>query len=119
MFNKKESKRSFFAIILLMVMMVQVGVKMIHTHHIENTLVSCSECEHHQVHHGHLLSWDGESRDCLLCQLLTNPYTESAITQLSTPHVELYFSTFFYIASDAHHDRGTISLRGPPTASII
>lgn len=69
--------RTFSAILLLMVMMIQVGVKTFHLHHYaESEHVVCSDCEHHRVHSGHILSWDGSSSDCVVCHLFSSPFTE-------------------------------------------
>lgn len=74
--NRYSRRRHILAILLLMVMMLQMGAKTFHRHHhgarVEYT---CSDCEHHKVHDGHIMAWDGESDDCPLCQILQSPYT--------------------------------------------
>lgn len=77
-------RRSLYAIILLLVMIVQVGVKTFHLHHEHTSItVECEDCDQHRVHDGHLIDWDGQSDDCLLCQLLSTQYVSSEEFRLS------------------------------------
>lgn len=64
-----------YAITLLMVMLLQVGIKTFHVHHEHASIrIVCEDCDQHRVHDGHLIDWDGQSDDCMLCQLLTAQY---------------------------------------------
>lgn len=74
--NRFNRRRSFLAILLLMVMSVQMGFKTFHLHHHAAAVeFACSDCNHHRVHGGHILAWDGHADDCPLCQMLQSPYT--------------------------------------------
>lgn len=73
--NRNSIRHNIYAIILLMVMLLQVGIKTFHVHHTHASVkIECEDCDQHKVHDGHLIDWDGQSDDCMLCQLLTNPY---------------------------------------------
>lgn len=78
-FRKSHNRRRIFsAIILLMVMIMQVGVKAFHQHHYAvSERMTCSDCDHHRVHSGHITSWDGGSSDCVVCQLFSSPFSEA------------------------------------------
>lgn len=76
---RHNKRRGLFAIILLMVMTLQMGVKGFHVHrHAHAVKVACSDCEHHRVHGGHIVAWDGNSDNCPLCQVVANPYVEGS-----------------------------------------
>lgn len=113
--NSFKERRSVMAIILLMVMMMQMGIKTFHQHHrAESARIVCSDCDHHKVHQGHVASWDGTSDNCTLCQLLTTPFTECPAVRLIVPadvHADKYFSSDYIFVN---HLRGTHFLRGPP-----
>lgn len=73
--NHIGQRQRISAIVLLMVMMVQMGFKTLHLHHNDaKAEVTCSDCEHHRMHGGHILAWDGHSDDCPLCLMLHSPY---------------------------------------------
>ena len=70
-------------------MMLQLGVKTLHLHHhAEIDHISCSDCDNHRVHNGHILSWDGSSSDCVVCQLFTSPFCKASDAHLSAIIVE-------------------------------
>lgn len=72
---RSSNRRRLHAIILLLVMLLQVGIKTFHVHHVHASVsIECEDCEQHRVHAGHLISWDGQSDDCMLCQILANPF---------------------------------------------
>lgn len=108
-------RRTLSSIVLLMVMVLQMGVRTLHQHHSAgHAEIVCSDCEHHKVHDGHLLSWDGVGDDCPMCQQLTTPFTNSSVRQaefllLSRPIV--YVSRAFVVGGGC---RGAHHLRGPP-----
>lgn len=75
---RNSNRRWLHVIILLLVMLLQVGIKTFHVHPVHASVsIECEDCEQHRVHDGHLNSWDGQSDDCMLCQLLSNPYEPS------------------------------------------
>lgn len=102
-----------------MVMILQLGIKSFHQHHYaENVTITCDDCDHHKVHSGHLLSWNGESNDCVVCHILSTPFTECqpfVLTfQSPTYHCKHYCADYNII----NGCRGTNHLRGPP-ASLL
>lgn len=77
---RNSNRGRLHAIILLLVMLLQVGIKSFHVHHAcASVSIECEDCEQHRVHDGHLISRDGQSDDCMLCQLLSNPYELSEV----------------------------------------
>lgn len=73
--TRNSIRHNLHAIILLMVMVLQVGIKTFHVHHDHASVhIECEDCEQHRVHDGHLTDWDGQSDDCILCQLLSTQY---------------------------------------------
>lgn len=71
-------RHNLYAVILLVMMVMQVGVKCFHLHHEHVSItIDCEDCDQHRVHDGHLIDWDGQSDDCMLCQLLSSPYVPS------------------------------------------
>lgn len=78
--NRISVRHNVYATILLMVMMLQVGVKTFHVHHPQVLVkIECDDCNHHKVHDGHLINWDGQNDECMLCQLLSAQYV-AAVT---------------------------------------
>lgn len=112
---KRTYKQTISAIILLMVMIMQMGVKTFHQHnHAESSSIVCSDCEHHKVHSGHLTNWEGNSDECTLCQLLTTPFSEGSILTLGNTFI-VYNTLYFCPDSNLSiGNRSTIRLRGPP-----
>lgn len=98
-----------------MVMMLHMGVKTLHVHHhAQGEKVVCSDCEHHRVHNGHLISWDGGSDDCPLCHMLTTPgipYQHVRLTILPTLHLVRHAAADGIVAAG---DSMTHYRRGPP-----
>lgn len=73
--TRNSIRHNFYAIFLLMVMVLQVGIKTFHVHHDHASVyIECEDCDQHRVHDGHLTDWDGQSDDCMLCQLLSTQY---------------------------------------------
>lgn len=71
-------RHDLHAITLLLVMLLQVGMKTLHVHHEHASVkVECDDCNQHRLHDGHFIDWDGQNDDCLLCQLLSCQYTAS------------------------------------------
>ncbi|MBQ0048762.1 MAG: hypothetical protein KBT12_00765 [Bacteroidales bacterium] len=81
--------RTCSTIMLLVVMILQVGVKSFHLHHhAEANHAVCLDCEHHRVHNSHLLIWDGGSPDCLVCHLFSTSYDKGVdlvLPDMATP----------------------------------
>lgn len=76
--KRNSVRHNFYAILLLMVMVLQVGIKTFHVHHPHVLVkIECEDCDQHKVHDGHLVDWDGQSDDCMLCQLLSTQYVAS------------------------------------------
>lgn len=68
---KIELKRQLYAWLLLSVFVPMMAVAALHVHDDYNdALTTCSECVHHQAHHGHLSGAAGHMHECVLCQLL-------------------------------------------------
>lgn len=112
---RQARKRYFFAILLMMVMMLQMGVKGLHLHeHAEKETIYCSDCDKHKVHSGHLLSWDGCSDDCLLCQLITTPFIEVDAITFTPVSVEYGQECHIYTAFCIDKAWRSIKPRGPP-----
>lgn len=74
-----SARHNLSTIILLMVMVLQVGIKTFHVHsdHVP-VHIECEDCDQHRVHDGHLTDWDGQSDECVLCQLLSVQYVAAA-----------------------------------------
>lgn len=71
----KSVRHSFAAIVVLVAMLLQVGVRTFHVHQGHSTVrIECEDCSHHRVHDGHLINWDGQSDDCMLCQVLSTQF---------------------------------------------
>ena len=76
--TRNSIRRNLYAILLLMVMVLQVGIKTFHVHHDHASVhIECEDCDQHRVHDGHLTDWDGQSDDCMLCQLLSAQYVST------------------------------------------
>lgn len=100
---------------LLMVMVLQMGVRVAHTHHHQLTeQVECSDCEHNRVHSGHLLSWDGEQDDCILCQILATPFLPADEVQCADCAYVRPLQFFGYTNDVVTCDLLGSYLRGPP-----
>ena len=113
---RQTRKQLFFAIMLMMVMMLQMGVKTFHLHHhAEKETISCSDCEQHKVHSGHLLTWDGSSDDCLLCQLISTPFIEVDAIKFTPIDVEHQQASHIYVAFCIDNTWRNIKPRGPPS----
>lgn len=107
--------RTFSAIILLMVMLLQVGVKGFHRHHcVETASVTCSDCEHHRVHDGHILNWNGSCDDCIVCQLFSSPFCKPQGIQLNVIPVGYQQPCICFVAAIVDVSRCSIIPRGPP-----
>ena len=113
---KLTFRRTWSAVIMLMIIVLQMGIRTLHHHHyVEKAKLECSDCEHHRVHAGHLLTWDEAMDDCTLCQLLTTPfmqYVARHITIVPVFHHQTYH--------DTPHDFASASLGvhlrcGPPS----
>lgn len=113
--KRYEMRRILIAIALLMVMMMQLGVKSFHQHHrVVTSEILCDDCLHHKVHGGHLLSWDGATGDCPVCQMMQTPYIAAQSEAVSVAET---FSLTYGIApvSKAFETEGChIAPRGPP-----
>lgn len=102
--------------ILLLVMVMQVGVKTFHLHHEHASVkVECEDCDQHRVHDGHLIDWDGQNDDCVLCQLLSCQYVSSEGFRL-----DAVVEQFCHHAQDRQlavclERWQSIRQRGPPT----
>ena len=67
-------KRRIFAVWLLSVVLPMVFIAPFHHHDLERLEdVFCADCTQHLPHHGHL-STGTATGDCLVCQLLFQPY---------------------------------------------
>lgn len=113
---KKNRRHRLSAIVLLMVMVLQLGVRIAHQHHHElSAQVSCSDCEHNRVHSGHVSSWDGEQDDCLLCQILATPYLQAEDVCNECYIVEQPMLYADCISAVQKCGCLNLSLRGPPS----
>lgn len=114
--HKLTYRRTWSAVILLMIMALQMGVRTLHQHHyVEKVKLECSDCDHHRVHAGHLLAWDGATDDCTLCQLLTTPFRQCVakhIVFVPLGHHQTYHDIPLGIANAT---LGVHLRRGPPS----
>lgn len=111
-----NANRRFFAIFLLIVMLVQMGFKTLHQHHYEPTAkISCSDCENHRAHGGHLVDWDGDSDDCELCQFLQCPYTPAQEIIISYTPVLFFIKSITTVPDIQDSAWCIIAPRGPPS----
>lgn len=116
----RNQKRIRFisAIILLMVMMLQVGVKTLHQHqHVEKEHISCSDCEHHRVHSGHIINYVDDG-DCFLCQIISTPFCEAKCVRLNIipaghPSYSIYYNADFVCVAQTN-----VSPRAPPVFQL-
>lgn len=73
--KRNSIRHNLYAIVLLMVMLLQMGIKTFHVHHVHvSAKIECEDCDQHRVHDGHLIDWDGQQEECMLCQLLSVQY---------------------------------------------
>lgn len=114
--TRYNNKRNVFAILLLMVMMLQMGIKTLHHHHYEHkTEFFCSDCENHKVHDGHFLDWEGDTDDCMLCQLLQTPYIPALEIPVVHFSVRIHVNDIIAVPEVFETAWCAISLRGPPS----
>lgn len=115
--RRYNTRRSLFAILLLMVMTLQMGVKSFHVHHHAHAVeFACSDCEHHRVHSGHILAWDGHSDDCPLCQMLVSPYVPAEELRAPLPFVQTHTHGTASVPHVVAATWCTTSPRGPPAS---
>ena len=114
--SRSNRKRSLFAIILLMVMLLQMGVKVLHQHHHDKTVeFYCSDCENHRVHDGHIIGWDDDSDDCQICQILAAPFVHSQEVHVSFCPVVNYVFGITEAPKIYESEWCRIAPRGPPS----
>ena len=107
--------RTLSAIMLLMVMLLQVGVKCFHCHHyVEAASVICSDCEHHRVHDGHIVSWNGSCDDCVICHLFSSPFCKPQGVQLCAVPVRYQQLCICFIDTILDVSRYNLIPRAPP-----
>lgn len=95
--------------------MLQMGVKSLHQHqHAEKESIVCDDCKHHKVHSGHLIDWDGDSDECLLCQLFTDDFTEFNLPEYDFFQVSYSQIKICFDEELTSQDRDLPKLRGPP-----
>lgn len=73
---RQSSRQRIYAILLLVVTLMQLGVKITHRHN-ALAVVECYQCQHHIAHNGHLLEFNDDCDECLLCNVLANPFIAS------------------------------------------
>lgn len=113
-------RRSIYAILLLMVMALQMGFKTFHLHHhVQTTEVACSDCDHHRVHSGHLVAWDGDTDNCPLCQMLASPYVPAQELRMPQAFVQIQSCSTAYLSHVAEVAWCRIIPRGPPSHCFI
>lgn len=116
---KKNRRHRLSAIVLLMVMVLQLGVRIAHQHHHDRSAhVVCSDCEHNRVHSGHVSSWDGAQDDCVLCQILATPFVAADEVRCIEYACELPLLYFSYIPDIQRCSCFVVDLRGPPSFLI-
>ncbi len=117
MMKKRYTKRrNLFAFMLLMVMMMQMGFKVLHQHHhAQRVEISCSDCNHHRIHSGHILDWSGETDACPLCQLLANPYIPAKCVVAPQPTTQIIVHGITSVPVLTEAKWCPISPRGPPS----
>ena len=114
--TRNSIRHNLYAILLLMVMVLQVGIKTFHVHHDHASVhIECEDCDQHRVHDGHLTDWDGQSDDCMLCQLLSTQYV-SAQTFCPDAIVEQFCHQIQDVQSSVCQGQWqNIQQRGPPS----
>lgn len=115
--RRYNTRRSLFAILLLMVMTLQMGVKSFHVHrHAQAVEFACSDCEHHRVHDGHIVAWDGHSDDCPLCEMLVSPYVPAEELRAPLPVCQTYSHGTASVPRVVAAAWCPTSPRGPPSS---
>lgn len=108
------------AIILLLIMIVQVGVKVTHIdYHSENAIVICDDCIHHHAHNGHIQNLDDGCSECVICQLLSVPFNIAESLQICSSSEFLPISHCVIIANAQRLQQHAIQLRAPPTVPLF
>jgi len=108
-------KNSILALVLLSVFLTRLVVVSVHTHEpIDIPDYECEQCAHHNCHTGHLIEFQLNAHDCLLCQLCQLPFMQAfavlviagilLIKQLYLATIQINFSSRF----------NTILGRAPP-----
>lgn len=113
---RNSNRHNLYAIVLLMVMVLQVGIKTFHVHHDHASVhIECEDCDQHRVHDGHLTDWDGQSDECMLCQLLSVQYVateafcpDAIVEQFCLQNQDTQLSV-------CHGQWQNIQQRGPPS----
>lgn len=115
----KYSRRDrFFAITLLMVMFMQMGIRIVHLHHhAESVLTECSDCQHNRVHSGHIVSWDGTQDDCLICQYLATPFLKAEGAKCHVYATEHHQPLCSCVSDISDRSCQCLRPRGPPSVS--
>ena len=114
--TRNSIRHNLYAIVLLMVMVLQVGIKTFHVHHGHASApIECEDCDQHRVHDGHLIDWDGQSDDCILCQLLSAQYV--ATESFHPEAIAEQFCCLFHDAQSSVYQGQwqNIQQRGPPS----
>lgn len=77
--KRLELKRRFSAWTLLAILVPMLLLAALHTHDVSGGAVeTCVECANHQPHGGHLTAATQLMTDCVLCQLFSLQYLETA-----------------------------------------
>lgn len=112
---KYKRRNRLYAITLLMVMLMQMGIRVVHLHFHDNTaLTECSDCQHNKVHSNHLISWDDAQDDCIVCQLLATPFLQAddVLCEFFSIDQQQFFS---YVVDIADCNCPLVNTRGPPS----
>lgn len=113
---KRGSRNRLLSAFLLMLMVMNVGIRCVHIHHYDHhAQTECADCQHHKVHSGHLSAWDGEQSDCFICHVLATPYVKAECTACNFADTECQFACFFYSPDVTENSVPNITLRGPPS----
>lgn len=97
-----------------MVMLLQMGVRVVHQHHHDISLTACSDCQHQKVHSGHFVSWDGSQDDCVICQGLATPFLQADDVRCHVFAIEHQQQLFSYVVDISDRDCFIVNPRGPP-----
>jgi len=112
---KLSSRQRHSAILLLMLLMLQMGAKVLHQHsHAQMPVVECDDCRHHRAHNAHMTIYEGGQSDCLLCQVIATPYLMGEVTRLDPYYICRQALVFESLPTVPAPCRSSIQLRAPP-----
>ena len=108
-------RRTAFAWLLLWVFVPMMVLSVVHQHERATaTEMSCTDCDHHVAHAGHLLMTDGHAHDCVLCQLASVVFVGGATLVASAPLTCIKRAATHRLSAYSNHTERLPQFRAPP-----